>query len=89
MVDEDLAHHASGDTEEVGTVLPVLVVMPEQPQIGLMYEGGGLKGVIAALAPHVGAGGSTQFSLDGLEEPLALVRRAAPPSPEHGREVVS
>ena len=68
---------------------PAHVLAPDQPQIGLMDQGGGLKGVIPSLAPHVSAGGSTQLSVDGREESLAIVGRTGLPPPEQGRQIVS
>src|SRR6202043_2609587 len=82
MVDEDLPHHPGRDAEEVRAVFPAHVWLPDQPQIGLMNEGGGLQRVIPSFAPHVRARSTTELSMDGDEESLPIVRRAGPPTPE-------
>ena len=89
MVDENLSHRPGRDAEEVAAVLPAHVLLPDQPQIGLVHERRGLKRVIPTLAPHVGTGGATQLAVDGGKEPLLIVRRAGPPPPEQGRQIVS
>jgi hypothetical protein len=89
MVDEDLPHDACSDAEEVGAVLPAHVLIANQPHIRFVDQGGRLKRVIAPLAPHVGASSTTQFSLHGLEESLAIVGRACSPSPQERRQIVS
>jgi hypothetical protein len=89
VVDEDLPHCPGRDAEEVAAILPAHVLLLHQAQIGLMHEGGGLERVIRTLAPHVGARRPAQLAADGGKEPLPIVWRAGPPSPEQGREVVA
>ena len=88
MIHEHAAHRLGGQRKEVVAVVHRLQPTG-QPQVRLVYQSGRLQGVIAPLAPHVGASGTTQFSLDGLEETLAIVGRAGPPSPKQGRQIVS
>jgi hypothetical protein len=62
-VDEDTAHDVGGDTDEVFAILPVDVLFGEA-EVGFVDEGGGLEGVVAALAAHVGGGDAMEFGVD-------------------------
>ena len=68
VVDEDVAHHLRGDGEEVGAVLPVHVLLPDEPQEGLVHQGGGLERMSAPLAVDVAVGEAMKRVLDQRQE---------------------
>jgi hypothetical protein len=62
-VDEDATHDVGGDADEVFAILPVDVFFSEA-EVGFVDEGGGLEGVVAAFAAHVGGGDAVEFGVD-------------------------
>ena len=56
MVDEDAAHGASGDGEEVGAIGDAGALLAGEPQPGLVDEGGGRQGVSLALTAELALG---------------------------------
>jgi hypothetical protein len=52
VVDEVTAHGARGDGEEVVAVLPVAILRGDEPQINLVDEFSGLKGMAITFAAH-------------------------------------
>lgn len=52
MVDQNAAHDLRSDAKEVGSILP-LDVLIDKLQIGLIHQRGCLQGVVFALADHV------------------------------------
>ena len=69
-IDEHAAHHLGGDGEEVNAVLPVEAAEIGEAHVGLMDEGGGLEGMVGALAGHVVAGEAAQFGVDNGRKPI-------------------
>ena len=67
-VDEDASHAGRGDGEEVGAVLPADAGLVDEPEVGLVDEGGGLEGVAAAFLAHVGVGELSELVVDEGEE---------------------
>ena len=67
IVDEDLAHDVGGEADEVGAVVPVNVFAGEA-DIGFVDEGGGLEGVVGALAAHIGLCEAVELGIDEREE---------------------
>jgi hypothetical protein len=63
VVDEDLAHDMSSESDEVGAAVPVNVLAGEA-EVGLVDEGSGLEGVVGALAPHISLGEAMQLRVD-------------------------
>jgi hypothetical protein len=67
IVDEDLAHYVGGEADEVGAVGPV-DVFAGKAEVGFVDEGGGLEGVVWALATHIGLGEAVKLGVDQREE---------------------
>lgn len=57
-----------GDAEEVGTIFPILILLPGEAKVGLVEQGGGLEGVAGALAAHVAGGEAAEFVKDDGRE---------------------
>jgi len=71
VVDEDVAHGAGGDAEEVGAGMGVEVAGVGEAEIGLVNEGGGGEGVAGGFAAEEGAGDAAEFVVDEGEELFA------------------
>jgi hypothetical protein len=52
-IHEHAAHQPSGHGEEVRAILPLDPTNINQPEVGLVDEGGGLQNMVATLASHV------------------------------------
>jgi len=81
VIHQNVAHDACSDGEEVGSRLPLDVLLADKPEIGLVDECSGLKSVVLALPTHVGAREPMKLTVDKGEEllesrlvPLAPVR---------------
>jgi hypothetical protein len=82
VVDEDAAHGLGRDAEEVRAVLPLHLALVDELEVRLVDEGGGLEGVVGALAPQVARGELMQFAVDEREQVLQRVAVAAAPFQE-------
>jgi hypothetical protein len=67
VIDEDLAHDASGEADELTAARPVDLVA-DKAHVGLMDEGGGLERVVGALAAHVRRGQAVQLGVDSRQQ---------------------
>ena len=63
VVNQDATHELSGDSEEMGATLPLDGVLANEFEIGLVNKGGGLKGVVGALAAEVGPGQAFELAV--------------------------
>ncbi len=70
VIHQNAAHDICGDGDEVLAVLPGEFFFGET-EVSLVDEGGGLKGVIPALATHVGGGQTMEI---GVEERQKMLR---------------
>jgi len=59
VVDQDPAHRFGGGGEKVPSTIEVLV--PDQPQVGLMDQRGGVEGISGLLRGHPRGGESSQL----------------------------
>ncbi len=53
MVDQNPAHHASGDPEKLRAVLPVYGLLVDEPEIRFVHESRGLQCVIGAFSIQI------------------------------------
>ena len=53
VVNQDAPHHLGRHCEEMRAILPFHALVVHQPHVGFIHQGGGLKGVSRAFAPHV------------------------------------
>ena len=51
MVDQEPAHHLCPDGKKMISSLPLEAILIDQPQVGLVDQGGRLQGVVRTLAP--------------------------------------
>jgi hypothetical protein len=87
VVDEDLAHGAGGDAEEMRAVLPVDRAAADELEVGLVDEGRGLERVPRALVPEIGAGAAAQLVVHEREERVERTRVSGAPPPEELRDL--
>jgi hypothetical protein len=64
VIDENPAHHLRRDTKEMRSILPVDVVLVDEPDVGLVNEGRRLQGVIGTLASELARRHPAQFRID-------------------------
>ena len=88
MVHQDAAHGLGGHPEELGPVLPARLALVDQPQVGLVDEGGGLQGVAGVLAPEVALGLAVQLVVDDGHELVQGGGVTTAPGLEQTRHVV-
>jgi hypothetical protein len=53
VIHENPAHGLRRNAEQLGTIPPVHLPLPHQPEISLVHERGSLERVIAPLAAHI------------------------------------
>ena len=73
VVHQDLAHDPCSEPDEMRAAGPVNGISGE-PQVSLVNEGGGLEGVVWALAAHVGTGKAMKLGVEQREEPIGCCR---------------
>lgn len=71
VVDEDVAHGAGGDAEEVGAGVGVEVVGVGEAKVRFVDKGGGGEGMAGRFAAEEGAGDAAEFVVDEGEELFA------------------
>ena len=64
VIDEDLAHELRGHAEEMRAALPVGQILRDEPQIGFVYERGGLQGGGRVLVAQVVRGQAPKLVVD-------------------------
>jgi hypothetical protein len=64
MIDEDVAHDARRNSEEVGASLPLHALAVDQPQVGFVDERCRLERVSCTLLRHLPARNPTQLRVD-------------------------
>ena len=75
VLDQDPAHHARRDAEEMRAILPVHIRV-DQPQIGFMDQRRGLERMSLGLAPELSPRQPAQLRIDERNQPV--VRRSSP-----------
>ncbi len=66
VIDKDTAHRLGGRGEEV--IPPVELLVPDQPQVGLVHESGGVEGVPRGFSGHFRGAELPQFVIDEREQ---------------------
>ena len=79
MINQDLPHQARGHAEEMGAVLPCHILPVDQSKVDLVDEGGGLKGMVRALATEIAPGEAREFCGDQRREPVESMLVAVAP----------
>jgi hypothetical protein len=82
VVDENLAHEASSDSDKVGATASAEGVLPSEAQVGFMNQGSGLQGVAGALALQMMVSEGAEILVDQGDEGLQGVFVAAAPTGE-------
>jgi hypothetical protein len=60
-VDQDPSHQLSGNGDKVRAILPADAAGVDQPDVSLVHQGGGLKGVASLLPTHAAFGQTVEF----------------------------
>jgi hypothetical protein len=63
VVDQDSPHDLSRDGEEVRPALPLDLAGAGESQVGLVYQGSRLQGVVGAFFCEKAFGGAAQFAV--------------------------
>jgi hypothetical protein len=69
IVDENLAHDVSGESDELSAAAPVDVFTGEA-EICFVDQRGGLQGVVGALAAHIGLSEAVKLSVHEWKQPV-------------------
>ena len=75
VIDEDLAHGAAGDIQEMHAVGPGDARLVDQLEPGVVNELGGLQRVVGTLAAHQRPGDPAELLVGGGEQRLLGRRR--------------
>jgi hypothetical protein len=70
------------DTEKMGAALPLHIVLADQPQISLIYQGRALQGVLFPLVTQLAAGDPVQLPVDQRDQFLQSLSVAGTPALE-------
>jgi hypothetical protein len=87
MIDEDPAHQAGGEAEEVRTVLPPHAMLVDELQVRLVHEGRRGQRVVSALAVEVPSGDAPQLGVHRLQQAVARLLLPVTPGQEQRRDV--
>src|SRR6202011_1154013 len=68
IIDEDASHDLCSDAEKVGTVLPGVGVLIDEPQISFVDKTGRLQRVIRAFSLQISAGERGEFVVDEWDQ---------------------
>jgi hypothetical protein len=64
MLQEDAAHHPGGHAEKLGAIPPIHPTLIHQPEIRLVHQRGGLKGMAGILPAQIPDGEGVQLAVD-------------------------
>jgi hypothetical protein len=70
IIQQNPAHYAGGDAKKVGAVLPLYFSLIDQPEVGLIYQGGGLQSMVGILAPHVTVRQAVEFAFNQWQKSI-------------------
>lgn len=90
VLDQDPAHHARRDAEEMRAILPVHIRV-DQPQIGFMDQRRGLERMSLGLAPELSPRQPAQLRIDERNQPVVRPIVPEPPFAQqlgHPRRIV-
>src|SRR4029079_17711465 len=78
VIDENAAHDAARDAEEMRPVAPVAMFERHEPKVGLVRKRRRLQGVIRAFVTQLRSREAPQFRVDERDEALQRALVAAP-----------
>jgi hypothetical protein len=87
VIDEDAAHHLRRDAEEMRSILPVALVLVDEPDEDLVNQGRRLKGVIGPLLPKLPRRDLSELRVDEREQLIERSLVAATPISEKCRDI--
>jgi len=64
MIHQDQPHQVGGDGKEVRPVFPILLPLPDQPEVGFVDQGGGLQSMVATFPAQVPGRLPAEFVID-------------------------
>jgi hypothetical protein len=79
MIDQDPAHHLRRNAVKMRATLPGNALLPDEPQVRFVDEGGRLKGVVGSLATEVRGGAAPQLLVDQGHQLVPSIEAASAP----------
>jgi hypothetical protein len=83
MFDKYLTHQPRGDAEKMSATAALHLAAVCEPQIGFVYEGCGLEGVVESLAAQMSARQSAEFVIDQRNQTVKRLSVSFAPVAEH------
>jgi hypothetical protein len=71
VIDKNVAHNLSSDPEKVSAILPLGLLPLNEAEVGFVYQGRTLKGVVRAFAAQMAACQATQLVVYERDERFA------------------
>jgi hypothetical protein len=87
VIDKNAANHLSGDTVEMGTVLPGNFLLTDHAEPGFVDQSGALQSMAGPFAAKVRAGEAAQFFVDERRHFIESLRVAASPFDKQAGDV--
>jgi hypothetical protein len=84
---ENTSHHTCRHRQEMGAVLPLHLLHVDEPEIGLVDQGGGLQRVTTSFEAHVTARDTVRLVVDERNQLVERRLVAAAPCKEQGGRV--
>ena len=82
VLHEDPPHRLRGHGEKMRAILPFHPLPADEPQVGLVDDGGGLKRVAWSFPPEIPLGHSMQLAVDEGDQPVQGAPVPLPPGEE-------
>jgi hypothetical protein len=83
VVDKNASHQSGGDGKEVGTVLPLNVLLIDEPEVCLVYQFGWLQRAIGIFPSQIRSGMAAQFRIHEGNQLLKRLLVSIAPIDEH------
>src|ERR1700686_922183 len=80
MVDKNLAHQLCGHGKEMGAILPLRKVLPDQTNICFVDQSGALQGMSGSLIAKIVLGDPPEFLIDERDQRIEGIAVSAPPT---------
>ena len=88
MVDENAPHQLGRNGEEVAFVFPLNMLLFDEPEVGFIYQCGGLKGVVGPLSKQIGSSQAAKFVIDERNEGFASLSVTPAPLRQQFRDLM-
>jgi hypothetical protein len=68
VINQDAAHQLCRDRKEVGSVMPLHMLLLDEPEVCFIYQSSRLQRVANTLSAHVAMGQPAQFLIDERQQ---------------------